>query len=84
MPRLVTDDMFALREAARAGMGIALLPRRICQADIREGQLLQVLPHWTSPRADVLAVFTSRRGMVPAVRALLDHLDRNRGDDSDA
>ena len=84
VPRLVTDDMFALREAARAGMGIALLPRCICQADIREGQLLQVLPHWTSPRADVLAVFTSRRGMVPAVRALLDHLDRNRGDDSDA
>ncbi len=83
-PRLVTDDMFSLREAARAGMGIALLPRRICQADIREGQLMQVLPHWASPRADVLAVFTSRRGMVPAVRALLDYLDQHREDDSDA
>lgn len=84
VPRLVTDDMFALREAARAGMGIALLPRRICQADIRAGRLVQVLPRWASPRADVLAVFTSRRGMLPAVRALLDYLDQNREDDTDA
>jgi len=67
--------MFALRDAALHGVGVALLPRRICQADVRTGRLEQVLPEWVSPRAHVQAVFTSSRGMAPAVRALLDYLD---------
>lgn len=80
-PQLVSDDMFALRDAALHGVGIALLPRRICQAELRAGRLEQLLPAWTSPRAHVQAVFTSRRGMAPAVRALLDHLKQHPQED---
>lgn len=76
-PRLVAEDMFSLRDAALQGVGVALLPRRICHADVRAGRLEQVLPAWTSPRAHVQAVFTSRRGMAPAVRALLDYLKQH-------
>jgi len=83
VPRLVADDMFALRDAALHGVGVALLPRRICQADVRAGRLEQVLPEWISPRAHIQAVFTSRRGMTPAVRALLDYLDQYPESDSE-
>jgi len=81
MPQLVADDMFTLRDAALRGVGIALLPRRICQAEVHAGRLEQVLPAWTAPPAHVQAVFTSRRGMAPAVRALLDYLKQHPQDD---
>ena len=73
-PRLVTDDMAALRQAALAGVGIVQLPTMMVWDDIESGRLLHVLPDW-HPRAGVIhAVFPSRRGLLPAVRTLLDFL----------
>lgn len=73
-PRLVTDDMAVLREAALTGTGIVQLPTIMIWQDIEAGRLVRVIPGW-SPRAGIVhAVFPSRRGLVPAVRALLDFL----------
>ena len=73
-PRLVTDDMAALRQAALAGVGVVQLPTMMVWDDIESGRLLHVLPDW-HPRAGIIhAVFPSRRGLLPAVRALLDFL----------
>lgn len=83
-PRLVTDDMFALKEAAANGLGLALLPRKICHDDLRTGRLELALPGWASPPGHVQAAFTSRKGMMPAVRALLDYLDRHQQIDAPA
>lgn len=83
-PRLVTDDMFALREAAVNGLGLALLPRKICHDDLRAGRLELALPGWASPPGHVQAAFTSRKGMMPAVRALLDYLDGHQEIDAPA
>lgn len=77
-PRLATDDMLALKEAAVQGAGIALLPNSICAEDIEQARLELVLPAWTSPPAVVQAAFTSRRGMLPAVRCLLNFLAENQ------
>ena len=38
------------------------------------GELVTVLPDWAPRREIVHAVFASRRGLLPAVRALLDFL----------
>ncbi|MBB2205888.1 LysR family transcriptional regulator [Gluconacetobacter takamatsuzukensis] len=73
-PRLATDDMAVLREAALAGAGIVQLPTMMVWRDIREGRLIQVLPDWR-PRAGIVhAVFPSRRGLSPGGRALVDFL----------
>ncbi len=77
-PRLINDDMFALKEAAIGGIGIALPPRQMGQDDLRAGRLEIVLPGWTAPLGHVQAAFTSRKGMMPAVRALLEYLDAHR------
>ncbi len=74
-PRFITDDMFALKEAAVRGLGLALLPRKICHDDLRAGRLQLASDAWSSPPGHVQAAFTSRKGMMPAVRALLDYLD---------
>jgi DNA-binding transcriptional LysR family regulator len=75
-PRLVTDDMAVLRDAAIAGAGAVQLPTIFIWDDVRSGQLVHVLPAWR-PRAGVVhAVFPSRRGLLPSVRALVDFLAR--------
>jgi DNA-binding transcriptional LysR family regulator len=75
-PRLVTDDMTALREAALGSVGIVQLPTIMIWRDIDAGRLVHVLPDWR-PRAGIIhAVFPSRRGLLPSVRALLDFLAR--------
>ena len=73
-PRLVTDDMSVLREAALAGVGIVQLPTLMIWPDIEAGRLVRVLPDWRPKPGTVHAVFPSRRGLLPSVRALLDFL----------
>lgn len=73
-PRFVTEDMVALRHAALDGVGVVQMPTMVVTRDIQEGRLVDILPQWT-PRAGIIhAVFPSRRGLLPSVRALLDFL----------
>jgi len=70
----VTEDMVALRLAALKGIGVVQMPTMVVAQDLREGALISVLPEW-APRAGIIhAVFPSRRGLLPSVRALLDFL----------
>jgi DNA-binding transcriptional LysR family regulator len=73
-PRLVSDDMVALRSAAIAGVGIVHLPLLMVSDEIREGKLVHLLPGWAPRRHVVHAVYPSKRGLLPSVRALLDYL----------
>ena len=57
-----------------AGLGIARLPETVVRADLRSGALSRVLPEWNSPQGILHVVFPSRRGLLPAVRALIDFL----------
>ena len=73
-PRLITDDMAALRQAALAGAGAARLPTLVVWNDLQAGRLVTLLPDWKPSNEIVHAVFPSRRGLLPSVRALLDFL----------
>ncbi|MBW8823813.1 MAG: LysR family transcriptional regulator [Xanthomonadales bacterium] len=73
-PRFVTRGMLALRDAAIAGVGIVQLPKMVTQELVAQGRLQHVLEGW-APRAEIVhAVFPSRRGLLPSVRALIDFL----------
>jgi DNA-binding transcriptional LysR family regulator len=73
-PRLSTDDLYSLRQAAVCGVGVACLPALLVTHDLSNGTLIRLLPSLSSRSGVVHAVFPSRRGMVPAVRSLLDSL----------
>jgi DNA-binding transcriptional LysR family regulator len=73
-PRLVVDDMVALCFAARNGVGVAQLPTMMIGDELESGRLVDVLPQWAPRSRIVHAVFPSRRGLLPSVRALIDHL----------
>jgi DNA-binding transcriptional LysR family regulator len=70
--RLASGDYEILANAACAGVGVTLLPRPHCRAGLASGELVQVLPNWGAPAGIVHLVFTSRRGMLPAIRTVID------------
>jgi DNA-binding transcriptional LysR family regulator len=73
-PRLITEDMVTLRLAALRGVGIVQMPTIVAGADLAAGTLVNLLSGW-APKAGIIhAVFPSRRGLLPSVRALLDFL----------
>ena len=76
-PVFTADDLLTLKYAVLQGTGMCVLPDYLCADELRRGELVPVLPGWEPPEARVLAVFPSRRGMVPAVRRLLDFLGEN-------
>ncbi|MCX5507491.1 LysR substrate-binding domain-containing protein [Pseudomonas sp. BJa3] len=73
-PRVVSDDLAVLREAALAGVGAVLLPEEAVRADLADGRLVHVLDDWAPREGEVVALFPSRRGLMPAVRKLIDYL----------
>jgi DNA-binding transcriptional LysR family regulator len=73
-PVYTADDLLTLKFAVVQGTGMCVLPDYLCSDELRRGELVQVLPGWGPLSMKVLAVFPSRRGMVPAVRRLLDFL----------
>jgi DNA-binding transcriptional LysR family regulator len=73
-PRMSCGDLAAVRDVAIAGLGVALLPDHLCRQALKEGRLMHVLPEWRGRRGLVHLIFTTRRGLPPAVRALIDHL----------
>lgn len=76
-PRLSFGDFDVLRRLAVDGMGVALLPKDFCKDELETGALVRVLPAWSTPEAIVHAIFTTRQGLPPAVRAFLDRLARD-------
>lgn len=72
--RLGIDDFIVRRACALAGLGFTLLPSMYCEEELRDGRLVELLPGWSSPDGWLLAVYPHRRGMLPAVRAWIDHL----------
>ncbi len=73
-PRMGCADFSAVRAAAMAGLGVALLPDHTCRELLATGRLVRVLPAWRGVRGLVHLVFTTRRGLPPAVRKLIDSL----------
>ncbi len=71
-PRLTTGSFDILIAAACQGAGIALLPALNCQEALAAGTLARVLPELSGIDGILHLVFVSRRGMLPAVRAVID------------
>jgi DNA-binding transcriptional LysR family regulator len=69
---LVTNDMVALLDAARAGLGVALLPRPLVARDLGSGALTAVLEDQVGMRVSLSLVWVERELIEPKVRAFID------------
>lgn len=50
------------------------LPMMLVREHLANGMLVRLLPNWAIRPEIIHAVFPSRRGLIPAVRSLIDHL----------
>ena len=71
-PRLSAGAFPVIREAVVADMGISLMPDWAARERIEQGDLVRILPDWELPEGLLHLVFTSRRGLLPGVRAMID------------
>ncbi|HOV56979.1 MAG TPA: LysR substrate-binding domain-containing protein [Rhodanobacteraceae bacterium] len=73
-PRLLCSEFQVLLQSALAGRGIVGLPEAVCGPAICDGRLEVVLPQWQATEVVMHLVYTARRGLLPAVRVLIDFL----------
>ncbi|RYY79215.1 MAG: LysR family transcriptional regulator [Moraxellaceae bacterium] len=74
-PRLIINDIFGVIDAVKYGVGVAPVPVMMIESELKSGSLIQLCPDWYPVSGVVQAVFPSRRGILPAVRHLLDFLE---------
>lgn len=73
-PRLISDDVLGLQKAAIMGLGIVALPTYVCSDAVNSGALRRILPDWAAGSGSLTALLPYRQGLLPSVRAFLDHL----------
>lgn len=75
-PRFVADDNVTLLAAARAGLGITVLPAYVVDTALDDGTLVALLPAFALQDAWFKAHVPARRHRHPAVQALLQVVER--------
>lgn len=73
-PRLKSDDMTTLKEAASKGLGIVALPAYTCRDELASGKLVKVLPEWHAGQAVLSLMMPRRSGYAASVEAFQDFL----------
>ena len=72
--RLTANEATTLLNAALCHGGLAMQPTYLVSQYLKNGQLKQVLPDWKPDDMTVYVLYSSRKHMRPAVRALIDYL----------
>ena len=75
--RFCANTAGAVLRAALAGLGIAMLPRAVADAELRAGRLVRVLPQLQRSGSDLCAVFPSPQQIPRAVSAFVDWAARH-------
>jgi DNA-binding transcriptional LysR family regulator len=72
--RVAVPDPTMNHQLALTGVGIALLSKGMVRADAEAGRLVRLLPEWDPEPVVLHALYPSRLGSSPKVRALLEFL----------
>ncbi len=71
-PRLATDSLHALRQAALGGAGAALLSAWVVADDLAQGRLVQLAPAWAAPPLPVYLVYPQAPFLPARLRAFTE------------
>jgi DNA-binding transcriptional LysR family regulator len=72
-----SNNIGAIRDAALAGAGVALLTDFMVAEDIAAGRLVRVLPTCHNRVIEIHAVYAARQNLPPRLGLFLDHLARS-------
>ena len=68
------NSPLSARDAALAGLGVALLPGYLADPELKAGRLVRILDGYLQTGSMLQAVYPHRRHLSGKVRALIDHL----------
>ena len=68
------NSPLSARDAAVAGLGVALLPGYLADPELKAGRLVRILDGYLHTGSMLQAVYPHRRHLAGKVRALIDHL----------
>jgi DNA-binding transcriptional LysR family regulator len=71
-PVLISEGVTSIREAVRAGLGVAVLPDWLIQEDLLSGRLVRVLPQWKATDLPIHVVYAGQRLLPARVSAFID------------
>lgn len=71
-PRMSTDSLYALRNAALAGLGACIVSSWLVADDIAQGRLLHLAPGWHAPPLPVYLVYPHARIYPARMRLFLE------------
>ena len=81
-PRLIFSDPEAIAQAARQGLGVALVPMPFAFAHVASGELVRLLPGWYSDAGPLSLYYPSRRLLPAKTSAFVDFVvERFRSSD---
>jgi DNA-binding transcriptional LysR family regulator len=71
---LISEGVTSVREAVRAGLGVAVLPNWLIREDFLSGLFVRVLPQWNPKDLPVHVVYAGHRLLAARGRAFIDLL----------
>ncbi len=77
---LRSNNLSALLSAARAGLGVAVLPWYVAHDSVKNGVVQPLLERWTLPAQELHAVFPSPKLLPSKVKSFCDFLAPRFGD----
>lgn len=73
-PSLSSNDGEIIRDWALAGLGVIVRSEWDVAQDLDAGRLIEILPHWSLPAADVVALLHARQGRSGRANVFLQSL----------
>lgn len=70
---LIMNSSAGLYQAARAGMGIVMLPDALVEQDLRDGRLVALLPDYRLPSRPLHLIYPQDRYRLPKLRSFVEY-----------
>jgi DNA-binding transcriptional LysR family regulator len=70
-PRLSTDNLYAIRDAARRGLGVAVVSAWLVADDLARGDLVHLVPDWAAPALPVHVIYPYAKFYPPKLRCFV-------------
>ena len=71
-PRMSTDNLYALRQAAVLGLGVGIGSKWMLEADLAAGRLVQLMPEWQAPHLPLHLIYPHARYYPVRLRRFID------------
>jgi DNA-binding transcriptional LysR family regulator len=81
-PRIVLNEMRAMRRAALSGIGLAFISDWFVDDDVAAGRLVSVMEEWCQPFGGLRLYYPGRRHVPPGLKAFIDLVHEIRDRDA--